>query len=402
MKHFFILSLFFMFNSLLHENISKKEHEFSEVSETDQASTELQNPNGQLPEYFDYSKYIGPPRDQGTECGSCSIFSFISQVETIYSFKFGKKYKFSEQEFLDCTEVTCKDGISFDKIKEIIRKRSYLAHKYDSYDGIKNENRCKKKFENLYNKYSSTTKFKINEIGKMSYKYGKTRCIISLLIEYGPLGTGIHNSLIENYKAGSIIKYNTSECRTEKPNHAVTIMGYNKDENGNLYWIVRNSHGTNFGENGNFKVLAGSNICNIEANLSYINISWDSWCGEGCDSCTYDDYSKKLICNSCIDGYLYSPDAQYCYKCPQGCKYCDSLTTCKTCKDGYYLLGNMCQKCVKNCKVCQNLNKCKEWYLGTMEEDETFVDDILKGEECKCFSKFLGINIFILFLCLLI
>ena len=37
-----------------------------------------------------------------------------------------------------------------------------------------------------------------------------------------------------------------------------------------------------------------------------------------------------------------------------------------------------------------------------MEEDETFVDDILNGEECACFSKFLGINIFILVFYLLI
>ena len=248
MKYFFILSLFFMFNSLLDENFSKKEYEFSEVTDREKALTELQNQNGNLPEYFDYSKYIGPPKDQGSKCGSCAIFSFISQVETLYSFKYGKKYQFSEQEFLDCTDVTCNDGISFGKIKEIISKRNYLAHTYDNYDGIKTKSRGKKIEENLSNKYSSTTRLKINEMGLRSFKYGNTRCIKSLLIEYGPLGTGIHHSLLENYKSGSIIKYNTSECQNEDPDHAVTIMGYNKDENGNLYWIVRNSHGTSFGE----------------------------------------------------------------------------------------------------------------------------------------------------------
>ena len=402
MKYFFFLSLFFMFNSFLDENFKKKEYEFSEVPDREEALTGFQNPNGKLPDYFDYSNYIGSPKDQGSKCGSCSIFSFITQVETLYSFKYNRKYTFSEQEFLDCTDVTCNDGISFGKIKEIMRKRNYLAHTYDNYDGIKDKSRCKKIEENLSNKYSSTTKLKINEMGVKSFKYGNTRCIKSLLIEYGPLGSGIHHSLLENYKSGSIIKYNTSDCQNKDPDHAVTIMGYNKDENGNLYWIVRNSYGTNFGENGYFRILAGSNICNIEAKLTYVNISWNSWCGEGCDSCSYNDYSKKLVCNSCIDGYIYGLETHYCYKCPQGCKYCNTPYSCKTCNDGYYLLGSLCQKCAKNCKVCQDSINCKEWYLGTMEEDETFIDDILNGKECACFSKFLGINIFILFLHLLI
>ena len=99
MKYFFILSLFFMFNSLLDENFLKKKYEFSEVTDREKALTELQNQNGNLPEYFDYSKYIGPPKDQGSKCGSCAIFSFISQVETLYSFKYGKKSNFQNKNF---------------------------------------------------------------------------------------------------------------------------------------------------------------------------------------------------------------------------------------------------------------------------------------------------------------
>ena len=177
-------------------------------------------------------------------------------------------------------------------------------------------------------------------------------------------------------------------------------MGYDKGEKGNLYWIVRNSHGTSYGENGYFKVLAGSNICKIESKLTYVNISWNSWCGEGCNSCNYDYSKEKPICSNCIDGYFYDSKDKKCLKCFQGCKQCDNIITCKKCYDGYYLFSTECKKCPKNCKECSNSFSCNKWYIGTMEEEETFVDDII-NEECLCLSKYLDINIFLIFLFLL-
>jgi cathepsin F len=46
--------------------------------------------------------------------------------------------------------------------------------------------------------------------------------------------------------------------------HAVLIVGYGTDVDlGMDYWIVKNSWGQNFGEDGYFRILRGEGTCGI-------------------------------------------------------------------------------------------------------------------------------------------
>jgi len=51
--------------------------------------------------------------------------------------------------------------------------------------------------------------------------------------------------------------------------HAIKIYGWGVDEDTKLpYWLIANSWGSNWGENGSFRILRGSNECSIEDNVA--------------------------------------------------------------------------------------------------------------------------------------
>lgn len=71
--------------------------------------------------------------------------------------------------------------------------------------------------------------------------------------------------------------YSTSECKglaTFQTNHALVIVGYGTetypDGSQVPYWLVRNSWGATWAENGYAKYLRGANLCNIESWPLYI------------------------------------------------------------------------------------------------------------------------------------
>ena len=67
-----------------------------------------------------------------------------------------------------------------------------------------------------------------------------------------------------DYKSG-VYKHETG---TYLGGHAIKIIGWGVTEEGVKYWLIANSWGENWGENGYFRILRGTNECGIDGSAS--------------------------------------------------------------------------------------------------------------------------------------
>ncbi|XP_035207500.1 cathepsin L-like [Stegodyphus dumicola] len=83
----------------------------------------------------------------------------------------------------------------------------------------------------------------------------------------GPVSVGINSAGygFEEYKSGI---YDVKNCSPKLINHGVLIVGYGT-ENGKDYWIIKNSWGTSWGENGYVRIARNKNLCGIAEMASY-------------------------------------------------------------------------------------------------------------------------------------
>lgn len=81
----------------------------------------------------------------------------------------------------------------------------------------------------------------------------------------GPIACGVAvPEALENY-TGGIFQDKTGDLNIV---HDISVVGYGV-ENGVKYWVVRNSWGEAFGENGYFRVIRGVNNIAIETDCAW-------------------------------------------------------------------------------------------------------------------------------------
>ena len=205
-----------------------------------------------IPEAIDWREKgaVSPVKDQGA-CGSCWTFSTTGTLESTNYIKTGVMTLLSEQQIVDCAKGSkypnygCSGGwphSALDYAKDVgLCTDDYYP--YTSKDGGCHDSTCEK-----------VVKVK-------SYKtlpQGDEKALAAA-VAITPVSIVLDASAMQLYSSGIIDK-----C-TDNINHAVLAAGYG-EENGVKYWIVKNSWGTSWGENGYCRIqkdTGGMGMCAI-------------------------------------------------------------------------------------------------------------------------------------------
>ncbi len=118
--------------------------------------------------------------------------------------------------------------------------------------------------ERFYRAYHFYTLYGIP--GVLKNQKGGDEQIIREIWRWGPVATGIrvYPDFYTFDAAKDIYKWNGKGPQVG--GHAIVIIGWG-EENGVKYWIIRNSWGKKWGDNGYFRMIRGNNNCGIESNV---------------------------------------------------------------------------------------------------------------------------------------
>lgn len=195
-------------------------------------------------------------KDQG-QCGCCWAFSAVAALEGANKLSTGKLIPLSEQQLLDCTTDTygCDGGLITTAFDYIVKNGGIAAesdYPYEqSQDSCRNQESVVKmsRYENVP---ASSEPTLLTAVAKQ------------------PIAVGI--AVNENFHLYQSGVYD-GNCG-DRLNHAVTIIGYGtSNESGTKYWLIKNSWGTSWGENGYMKIARDIGIedglCGIATMASY-------------------------------------------------------------------------------------------------------------------------------------
>jgi cathepsin C len=217
--------------------------------------------------------FVSPVRNQG-ECGSCYSFASMAMLEARVRILSNNTEQpvFSPNDILECSKYAqgCDGGFPY-----------LIAGKYAEEIGVVPET-C-----NPYNPPSSKhptchTDAKCRRFYATDYSYigGFYGACNEALMKYalvknGPIVVGLevyddfmhyksgvyhHTGLVD--KVNGMNKWNPFQIT----NHAVLVVGYGTDDKTREpYWIVKNSWGPSWGENGFFRIRRGTDECGIES-----------------------------------------------------------------------------------------------------------------------------------------
>ena len=205
-------------------------------------------------------------KDQG-QCGSCWTFSSTGASEGAWSIATGQLTDLSEEQLVECATGPqygshgCNGGQMEGAFKYLIQNGQCTLSSYPYTSGTGKSGSCKSCSQVAH--FSSCSDVKPND--QISLKGAVAQQPVAVAIE-------ADTRYFQSYSGGIL---DSASCGTQL-DHGVLIVGYG-EENGEKYWLLKNSWGTSWGEEGYFRILRTDStndqgICGVAMDPSFITV----------------------------------------------------------------------------------------------------------------------------------
>jgi len=182
---------------------------------------------------------VTPVKNQG-DCGSCWAFSTTGSLECDYAIKYGKLTSLSEQQLVDCSSSYGNQGCSggwyyyaWEYAASVGGLCTEDSYPYMGVEGSCQQGSCGAK----YNSPGNPIYYKVPADDSTDLQTAAASTCVSVAIEA--------NQFAFQYYSGGVL---TGTCGTSI-DHAVLVVGYGTTD-GQDYWLVKNSWGASWGEDG--------------------------------------------------------------------------------------------------------------------------------------------------------
>jgi len=207
----------------------------------------LRASKGPLPQHVDWvpTGALGPVQDQG-QCGGCWSFAATDALSAAWQISTGRFVELSKQQLMDCSVPFGNQGCAGGNMDNAFRYAEGAALCFaNSYPYRGTLSKCKK---------DCSVAIPLGGVVGFYQVPANSEHALMMAVSKQPVAVGIEaeqSPLFQLYRSGVM----SGLCGL-KPNHAVTVVGYGT-EDGQNYWLVRNSWGSTWGLDGYFKLLRG-------------------------------------------------------------------------------------------------------------------------------------------------
>jgi cathepsin C len=226
----------------------------------------VQEDLSQFPKEFNWKDKLKPAGSQGN-CGSCYVYSTIRMIQARLKILYDHDVDLSVQHAIDCSFYNqgCNGGYPY-LVMKYGNEFEYIPESCKSYQEANGE--C---FKNTCNITELDYIYKTKDYKYIGGSYGKCteKTILEEVHKHGPIvvsfepdynfmmyKTGIYHEIEE--------KLSVPKPEWEKVDHSVLLVGWG-EENGEKFWLIQNTWGPEWGEDGFFRMLRGKDEFGIES-----------------------------------------------------------------------------------------------------------------------------------------